>query len=129
MFQVRQGVFETNSSSTHTITFASLSEFNEWVAGNIYFNDCWLCDDLNENKDKTFVTKEEAISLVMSSDWLPGCNPYEMPEEELDKMLADEYCIYSYKKFFDDWDMKTYEEWYTTEHGDNIVAFGKYGYS
>ena len=129
MIQVRQGVFETNSSSTHSITFASQSEFNEWAAGNVYFNDCWFCSEFNENKDKEFVTKEEAISLVMSSDCLPEQNPYEMPEEELDEMLADGYCIYSYEKFFNDWGMETYKECYTTEHGDNIVAFGKYGYS
>lgn len=129
MLQVRQGVFETNSSSTHSITFASQSEFNEWAAGNVYLNECWFYSEFNENKDKEFVTKEEAISLVMSSDSLPEQNPYEMPEEELDEILADEYCIYSYEKFFNDWGMETYKECYTTEHGDNIVAFGKYGYS
>lgn len=35
MIQVRQGVFETNSSSTHSITMCTKNEFNEWVGGKI----------------------------------------------------------------------------------------------
>ena len=35
MIQVRQGVFEANSSSTHSITMCTKNEFNEWVDGKI----------------------------------------------------------------------------------------------
>lgn len=35
MIQVRQGVFETNSSSTHSITMCTKNEFNEWADGKI----------------------------------------------------------------------------------------------
>ena len=34
--QVRRGAFETNSSSTHSITMCSESEFNEFENGNMY---------------------------------------------------------------------------------------------
>jgi hypothetical protein len=30
IFQVRQGVFETNSSSTHTLTICSKNDFDKW---------------------------------------------------------------------------------------------------
>lgn len=129
MLQVRQGVFETNSSSTHSITIAPQSEYNEWVDGDVYLNKCWYPSDINENKDKTFVTKDEAIGLVVGGIYPPDKNPYEMSEYELDEMLAREYGIYSYEMFCNDYALHVYEECYTTEHGDNIVAFGKYGYS
>lgn len=129
MLQVRQGVFETNSSSTHSITIVPQSEFNEWKNGDTYFNDGWWYNSTNPIKDNTFITKDEAISLVMTSDYLPESNPYEMSEEELDELFADEYSIYSYEKFLHDSYLESYVECYTSEHGDNIVAFGKYGMS
>lgn len=128
MLQVRQGVFETNSSSTHSITIVPQSEFNEWKNGDTYFNDGWWYNSTNLIKDNTFITKDEAISLVMTSDYLPESNPYEMSEEELDELFADEYSIYSYEKFLYGSYLESYVKHYTTEHGDNIVAFGQYGH-
>lgn len=128
MLQVRQGVFETNSSSTHSITIVPQSEFNEWKNGDTYFNDGWWYNSTNPIKDNTFITKDEAISLVMTSDYLPESNPYEMSEEELDELFADEYSIYSYEKFSYDSYLESYVKHCTTEHGDNIVAFGQYGH-
>lgn len=129
MLQVRQGVFETNSSSTHSITIVPQSEFNEWENGDTYFNDGWWYNSTNLIKDNTFITKDEAISLVMTSDYLPESNPYEMSKEELDELFADEYSIYSYEKFLHDSYLESYVECYASEHGDNIVAFGQYGHN
>ena len=39
MIQIRQGVFETNSSSTHSITIAPESDFNKWKNGDVYLNE------------------------------------------------------------------------------------------
>ena len=39
MIQIRQGVFETNSSSTHSITMCMKSEFDMWERGEVYLND------------------------------------------------------------------------------------------
>ena len=39
MRQVRQGVFETNSSSVHTITICSDEEYNAWTKGELLVND------------------------------------------------------------------------------------------
>ena len=30
MFQIRAGLFETNSSSTHTLVIVSTPEYNKW---------------------------------------------------------------------------------------------------
>lgn len=34
--QIRRGVFETNSSSTHSITMCSEKEYDEFEKGNMY---------------------------------------------------------------------------------------------
>ena len=66
MIQIRQGVFETNSSSTHSITIASESDFDKWKNGDVYLNDGWWSSSDGSNKDKTFLTKDEAINLLGS---------------------------------------------------------------
>lgn len=35
--QIRRGVFETNSSSVHSITMCSDSEFDRWENGELLF--------------------------------------------------------------------------------------------
>lgn len=36
--QIRRGVFETNSSSTHSLTMCSEEEFEKWKNGEILFD-------------------------------------------------------------------------------------------
>ena len=38
MKTIRQGCFETNSSSTHSITLCMESEFEKWKNGELYWN-------------------------------------------------------------------------------------------
>lgn len=120
MIQVRQGVFETNSSSTHSITMCTKNEFNEWVGGKIYRNDgCWY-DSTSVLKDKDFLTYDEAIELIKSSKY------YEpMKEDENVDDYFKEYRIYSY----DNWGeyFETDVTNYTTPNGEEIVAVCYYG--
>ena len=37
--QIRHGVFETNSSSTHSLTMCSEEEYETWKKGDILFDD------------------------------------------------------------------------------------------
>ena len=36
--QIRRGVFETNSSSVHSLTMCSFDEFDKWVRGEVMFD-------------------------------------------------------------------------------------------
>ena len=51
--QIRIGVFETNSSSTHSLTMCSRDDYEKWEKGEILLNENW-------HIEKQFVTKEEA---------------------------------------------------------------------
>ena len=47
MVQVRKGVFETNSSSTHSLVMAVQSEFDKWENGELYYCE-WFGSKLKE---------------------------------------------------------------------------------
>lgn len=61
IFQVRQGVFETNSSSTHTLTICSKDDYDKWKRGEVF----WLDNSWHKlDTDKDFVTPEELEELA-----------------------------------------------------------------
>ena len=121
MIQVRQGVFETNSSSTHSITMCTKNEFNEWVGGKVYRNDGSWYDSTSVLKDKDFLTYDEAIELIKSSKY------YEpIKEDENVDDYFKEYEIYSYDNWGEYYETDVTN--YTTPNGEEIVAVCYYGY-
>lgn len=55
---VRRGTFETNSSSTHSITMCKESDFDKWKNGEMYW-DRW---------NEQLVSKEEAETKMAEDD-------------------------------------------------------------
>ena len=51
MISVRKNVFETNSSSTHSITMCSENEYDKWKSGELFYKRCY----------EKFYTKEQII--------------------------------------------------------------------
>ena len=109
ILQIREGVFETNSSSTHTITICSEKTFDEWTKEDsdiVYVGDSY---DFSFNGVEHFFDPD-----ANSSSWSS-------------ESQAAEYGIYTFEEWREDEYLETYLEGYTTENGDKIVAFGKYG--
>ena len=130
--QIRQGVFEANSSSTHSIAMCSESDFKKWVRGEVYLNEAEWENADNPAKDKTFITKEEALELVLSDEYYeywPGKDFREMNDDEFDEAIRRHFDVYAYNDYCEDSYLEYYEEHYTTESGDKVVAFGQYGYN
>lgn len=144
MIQIRSNVFETNSSSTHSITFCSEDEYQKWVDGEVL-----LLDDYRS--DSHFITIDEAKDIVRERELESDCYrwgnpldeyygdnaiengiPYTHIDDVPDNLLIPYLAyheIYTCDSYFDKYErwFETYEEHYTTEHGDEIVAFGFYG--
>lgn len=120
MKQMRRNVFETNSSSTHSIAFATKSEFEKWSDGELFYNDGW------SNKSQ-FMTEDEAITHIKSSKYYRGelDDILTMSKEELYDIFR-EYCIYDYENW--GYDFETDVSHYTTPGGEEIVAVCYYGY-
>lgn len=67
MLLVRRGTFETNSSSTHSITMCSKSEFDKWKNGEIYF-----LEEENRfvnNEERDLIIKELIIYQKLDIDY------------------------------------------------------------
>ena len=122
MKQMRRNVFETNSSSTHSITMCSKDEYDRWRNGELYL-DRWGSEFKTRNElIEHFKTKTRYQSTELyypDTDWN---NP-----NEVDEILKDENWM-TEKQYWDDVDMETFKESYTTPNGDEVVAFGYYGY-
>lgn len=111
MYQIRKFVFETNSSSVHSIVMCSESDYDRWKAGELLYED--YADRL--------VTREQAIAEI--EEWSKKCYPEEVGQPITDEVLYDNN-YYSYDAF---WNEK--EERYETfsDSYDGVVAFGYYG--
>lgn len=120
--QIRRGVFETNSSSVHSLTMCSGEEYKKWEKGKVLY---W------RNKNK-FGTREDIIEELKDARWsfnnklcYPDTNWDD--EDEVRDIFSDEE-IKTYDEFFDNEYFETFEQHHTTPNGDEVVAFGYYGH-
>ena len=135
MRQMRQGVFETNSSSCHSITMCSEEEFNALKAGTLLIHE-W--DDILKSPDEIDVFSEEEIKEYYNKTKEMFWKDYELlSDEEKDEVRKRYESKFSEKRHY-----KTYREYmdsnsdyyetfvdsYTTKSGEKVVAFGYYGY-
>lgn len=111
MNQVRGSIFETNSSSVHSIVMCSESDYDRWVAGELLYKD--YTDSL--------VTREKAIAEI--EEWDKKYNPDKVGQPITEEVL-NEYGYYSHDAFWDEKDeyFETFSESY-----NGVVAFGYYG--
>jgi hypothetical protein len=119
--QIRRGVFETNSSSTHSITMCSGEEYDKWCSGNLLF---WV-------GKKKFGTKEDIIEELKELTRWDNSLMYPDVNWDDDSVVADIFDseeIQTSGEFFDDEYLETFEETYHTSNGEEVVAFGKFGY-
>ena len=132
--EIRRRVFETNSSSTHSMAICTEEEFENWRAGKVLF-DGWneefiLPYQLNDDEKRDAALEYTKNKKEYYKDW-----------EELNSAQKEKwYSTYmkdhnlvnddgvTYDEFFDDEYLETYCRDYTTPKGDKIVCFGKYGY-
>ena len=99
MKQIRRNVFETNSSSTHSLTMCTKSEFDKWVAGELVW-DRW---------------SGELVPITPEVE-------ADMAKRYPHHLTYDQFNDWGYIS------QETFEHNYTTPNGEQIVGFGYYGY-
>lgn len=114
MQTIRRAVFETNSSSTHSITIVSKEEFDKFKRGELF---------IGEHDDK-FSTREQVISRCKKFIKESLLNPED--EDEFNEIL-DSNGYKTYDTYMNEGYLESFIESYTTKSGDEIVAFGVYG--
>lgn len=155
IFQMRPGVFETNSSSTHTFSICTQNEYNAFEHGDMYFVDACYTDffKLLPQRQSCMYTYEELQKAL--DEYAPICEekykdqPWYRPIDT--HMLEDAYTDngvsnpdevneerYSARvdlgiMSVNDFDrvnecLEQYEENFITPSGDKMTIFGAYGY-
>ena len=117
---IRKGTFETNSSSTHSITMCKESDFDKWKNGEMYW-DRW---------NESLVSKEEVEKEMakLKEEFISEHPDYDKDdidwEEKLEDYLNSDKEYYTYEEFnnYDYIEYETFEDSY-----DGVVAFGYYG--
>ena len=119
--QVRRGVFETNSSSVHSITMCSGDTYSKWERGELY----------KERYGSSFATREEIINeLKAEKKW--NSDELMCPDvdwnnvDEVNDIIRDEEWV-TEEEYWDDVTHETFSESYITPSGEKVVAFGYYG--
>lgn len=102
----RTGVFETNSSSTHSLIILSEEEYKKLEAKELYIS--W--------NDK-LVTREEVLEEAKKAGY-----------DDIDSYNEDYDEYKTLDKYFDSEYLETFQDTYTTKSGEKVYAIGKYGY-
>lgn len=142
MKSVRKGVFETNSSSVHTITIAKKSVYDEWVnGGNVFLVDNSFVSE-NEDKERydsivderNFIIKENFSEEFLKEHNVNESNYSEFEDdcEDYTNMLYDlSYVGERYKEYDHLWFYCNYYEEYSAIYGEGdnkVIAFGYFGH-
>lgn len=126
--QIRKNVFETNSSSTHTLTMCLKSDYDKWENGEVLLYGGWGYSYPKEHKPVTnhFYPKEEVIAFEKACGNLSECDTVDWEDEKFIEYLKD--CEWYTYESYDVDNFEYFEDTYTTPSGETVVAFGQYGY-
>ena len=135
MYSIRRNVFETNSSSTHSLIICSDKTYDDWLDGKVVYNS--YAEEFVEAKQPTEIDfhKAEVMYMENKSDYMKDWKDLtpEMQLAYLKENVMEENDTYQYKTY-DDYrnEMNSMEEsferTYETEHGDVVHILGYMGY-
>lgn len=127
MFQIRMGAFETNSSSTNSISICMQSDYLKWKNGELYlmersavnYTNNSIRDCVQEKDEKLFMTYDELAEMASRALGKPKD---ELSEEDIFWNIR----ACSYKDFEDNFGGEFFERTFTTPSGETVVAFGSW---
>lgn len=153
MKTIRNNVFETNSSSTHSLTIVPEEEFEKFKNCDLLLDYCAFVSA--EDEYKNVMENLESCENNMSDDYRATYKTeltFEKFKEVLSKLCYGDLSYYHREGAREDIqthydavkaalgedivtyrtmggeEYETFERHYTTKSGDKIVAFGYYGY-
>lgn len=154
MKTIRNNVFETNSSSTHSLTIVPEEEFEKFKNCDLLLDYCAFVSA--EDEYKNVMENLESCENNMSDDYRATYKTeltFEKFKEVLSKLCYSDLSYYHREGAREDIqthydavkaalgedivtyrtlggeEYETFERHYTTKSGDKIVAFGYYGYA
>lgn len=123
MRQIRMMLFETNSSSTHTLTICTEEEYEKYKNGEYGIIDPFLAGE--KYREKKFFTWEEArqyeIDYFESRGEKYGVD---YDDEWIEQEIGFDFTFYGKENE----NHELFERHFVTPSGDEMVAFGEYGW-
>ena len=146
---IRRNTFETNSSSTHSITMCTESDFDKWKNGELYYNSDDGMFYNNEERNKlikkriiynkatynngTYTYKDVTVNDI--DELYTEENIDEITDEDVENYIEEDFEYYDLPVSYEEWlsfygdAYAQFKSSYTTDSGEKIIAFGYYGYN
>lgn len=125
MRTIRRNTFETNSSSTHSLTMCTESDFEKLQRGELYVERWGGYIRTKEEYEKERNELTERFKQT-NPEYLDDDDTW---EQELFEYI-DEYAeIVTFERWMDLSELEYFQESFTTPNGEKVIAFGEYGYN
>lgn len=136
MLQIRRNVFETNSSSTHSLVMCKNDDYEALRNNEAFLVGCM-------HGDMDIVKKEDLLKRIDKWNkecWEEYCKEIGLNPKSVDHFAneilngfdkADTDLMYEFftlEQFWDNCEMETYHQTFKTKDGEVIHAFGCFGY-
>lgn len=121
MIQARRGVFETNSSMTHSITMCMKSEYDRWENEELWMlvEPNYACDD-NAPLLMDDAEMRQWLETRIDKEY------YDLSDDDVLSRWAREHGYYKWA--CTPCELEWFNDEFTTPAGETIVAFGLYGH-
>ena len=125
MKTVRLGTFETNSSSTHSITMCMESDYEKWKNGEMYWHR-WNDELVSKEEVEKEMAKLREEFIADNPDFDENNEEW---KEELEQYINEDKTYYTYEEFndYDYIEYETFVDTFETPQGEKVVSFGYYG--
>ena len=133
---IRNSVWETNSSTSHSVVIMTEDKYKQWEKENLYYYSkrSWYdpFDKLPEDKkpkDGELYTQDEVLEFykLQGYEYDPASGDYDTDEENKDQYIREMGDFAGYDSWNNDEYLETDVNYYTTPGGEKIVVCCKYG--
>lgn len=134
MYQIRNGVFETNSSSTHSLCICTEEDFEKFKRNEVLWDknvDELVPNDIFPkyiNRAKEYYQSQQD-SYMKDWDELSEEDQLNFVIREFDESESGDWILRN-KVLYSNWgdNLEAFSERFTSPSGDKMVVFGEYGY-
>ena len=125
MKTIRQGCFETNSSSTHSITMCMENDYEKWKNGEMYWHR-WNDELVSKEEVEKEMAKLRDEFIADNPDFDENNEEW---KEKLEQYINEDKMYYTYEEFndYDYIEYETFVDTFETPQGEKVVSFGYYG--
>lgn len=124
--KVIKTIFETNSSTTHSVVVMPKNNFDKWTSGLYYFNGSYYGDEPKGEKpvEGEIYTEEQVLEFLSDMEYKYDEEYYDSVSKYVDDCDVG---FISWESWFEDEYLETDITYYTTPGGEEIVICCKYG--